>query len=269
MNYLDVKAKLETLLTKKKIVLTALVMLLIVFMYAARVLSLMLSTGNDGLDFITTLVFTLIGIVLSNIVYFCILKHAREEHFGMSEVTYSMTHLMIQMILGIAYTMIRFAIDTLLGIFGIMLPFIYLPLNLCLIVLYLAAECAIAYCIYDEGINVLEILRGVFRFVKEKWRILLRCGLPYLASYLLYIVCLVSVISGSLQMDGEMLDIMKTIEYIASDPLSGTVLSILGLTVVFWIIFAYFELKIFLSAAVLYNENKPLYFSRIKVRNVK
>ncbi len=67
-------------------------------------------------------------------------------------------------------------------------------------------------------------------------------------------------------MTNNMLDITRTVEYLISDPTSGTMLSIIGLTLVFWIVFAYFELCIFMTTAVVYEEDRPLYFSRIKTK---
>lgn len=267
MNYLDIKAKLEVIMSKKKVLLTFLVMLLVIIMYGVRFLSMFFVTGNGVIDYATSFLWSVLGIVFSNTIYFCILKHARQKSFGKAEIRYSFSHLPIQIILGFVYTVIRFLIDNMIGLLGMMIPMVYLIINLCLVVLYFAVESVIAYCIYDGGVNVKEITRGVFAFIKAKARIIIRCGMPYLLSYYLYVICLASVLSGSIQMNGEMMDMMKTVEYLASDPFSGTVLSILGLTLLFWMVFAYFELRVFLATALLYDENKPLYFSRMKHKN--
>lgn len=267
MNYLDIKAKLEVLLVKKRIRMTLFVMLPIVVLYGARLLGMYLTTGNELMDYLTSLGLSLIGVLVSNFVYFYILKNMREEQDHKNLFQFSIKHLPIQIALGVLYTLIRFALDTLLSIFGIMVPFIYLPINLCLMVIYFAAECTLAFCVYDEGVNVSEILRGCFMFMKAKGKIIVRSGLPYLLSYFAYVLGLATVLSNSVQMSDGALDVERTISYIASDPFSGTVLSILGLTLVFWILFAYFQMRILASTALLYDENKPLFFSRMKVKN--
>lgn len=264
MNYFDIKAKLEVILLKKKIRMTLLVMLPIVVLYGARILGMFFTTSNELTNYLISLGLSIVGILVSNLVYFYILKNMREEDDHKKLISFSMKHLPIQIALGVLYTLVRFALDTLLSIFGIMIPFIYLPINLCLMILYFALECTLAYCAYDEGINVGEIMRGCFMFVKAKARIIIRCGLPYLISYFLYVIGLASVLSNTVQMQDGVMDVARTIEYIASDPLSGTVLSILGLTLIFWIMFAYFEMRVFAATALLFDENKPLYFSRMK-----
>lgn len=264
MNYFDIKAKLEVILSKKKVSLTILVMLLVVIMYGVRLLGMIFSTGNSVMDYAISFVWSVLGIFLSNTIYFCILKHVREEKFGMAEVRFSFSHLPIQIVLGLVYTVARFFIDSAVSVFGMMIPVVYLVLNLCLVILYFSVESSLAFCIYDGGVNVMEIAKGVFHFVKAKARILLRCGFPYLVSYYLYIICIASVLSGAIQMNGEMLDLEKTVNFLAANPLSGTVLSMLGLSLLFWVVFAYFELRVFSATALLYDENKPLFFSRMK-----
>ncbi len=266
MEYVDVKRKVNELLMKKKAVLTLLVALSLLWVYGVQIWSPLLVTGNSSIDFAMSFAFSLLNVLISNIVFFCVLKHTRKERFGMNEVRFWVRHLPMQIFMAAVYMLFRLALDTLLRIFGMILLFMYLPLTLCLTILYFSAECTIAFCIYDNGVNVMEILRGVLLFIQARWRVLLRSGFPYLLSNFAYALCLTLVIKDSLQMTNNMLDITRTVEYLISDPMSGTLLSIIGLTFVFWIVFAYFELCIFMTTAVVYEEDRPLYFSRIKTK---
>ena len=72
MEYVDVKRKVNELLMKKKAVLTLLVALSLLWVYGVQIWSPLLATGNSSIDFAMSFAFSLLNVLISNIVYFCV-----------------------------------------------------------------------------------------------------------------------------------------------------------------------------------------------------